>query len=341
MPFKMKYEIQKDYLTKGSRKRPGNNINVRFIVAHDVGNPGSTAKGNVGYFKRTENQQPASAHLFVDDKNIIECIPALTGTPERAYHVIYNVTTDNALYGYDANDAAIGVELCWGKGINNDEAYKRYVWVLAYLCYKFNLDPKRDIVGHDTLDPKRKIDPTNALRHMGKTFTQLITDVVAEYKECTGSNSTPAPQKATPKVGKTHKIVAGDTLWSIAQKYGTTVARLKALNPEIDVLALRIGGVLVIDPDAEPEKPKSNPQKSVDPRLAAYLKHPPVRPYPGKPVKRGDRGRDVEAIQRALKISVDGIFGLVTEKAVKDYQKKFPFLKVDGIVGYETWNVMF
>lgn len=336
----MKYPIRADYLPKGTKRRGGAKAKkIRFIVWHDTGNPGSTAKGNVNYFKNSANSMSASAHLFVDDKEIIECIPAVTGTPEKAWHVIYDVTTDNKMYGDDANDAAIGVEMCWGGNVNNTESYKRTVWLLAYLCHKFGLDPKRDIVGHDTLDPKRKVDPTNALRKMGKTFAQGINDVVKEYQECTGKTSTPV-QQPSAKTGKTHKVVKGDTLWGISQKYGTTVAKLKSLNPEVDPLALQIGTVLVIDPTVKAE-PKPATTTKVDPRLAQYLKTPPVRPYPGKPVKRGARGRDVEAIQRAVKVSVDGSFGAQTEQAVKNYQKRFPFLVADGVVDYNTWNVMF
>jgi len=39
----------------------------------------------------------------------------------------------------------------------------------------------------------------------------------------------------------TYTIVSGDTLAGIAAKTGTTVARLKQLNPGIDPNALRIG----------------------------------------------------------------------------------------------------
>ncbi|MGG3006180.1 peptidoglycan-binding domain-containing protein [Geobacillus stearothermophilus] len=45
-------------------------------------------------------------------------------------------------------------------------------------------------------------------------------------------------------------------------------------------------------------------------------------PYPGKPLKIGSKGKDVERIQRALKVKVDGVFGKQTEAAVKAYQKR-------------------
>ncbi|MDZ7370212.1 MAG: M15 family metallopeptidase [candidate division KSB1 bacterium] len=65
-----------------------------------------------------------------------------------------------------------------------------------------------------------------------------------------------------------------------------------------------------------------------------------IVPYPGKPLKLGSKGKDVERIQRALKIKVDGVFGKQTETAVKAYQKR-KGLVADGIVGEKTWNILF
>jgi len=186
MSFKMKYEITKKYLTSGTKRRSGIKMpSVKFVVAHDTGNKGSTALNNVTYYENTKNETSASAHLFVDDKFIYECIPALTGTPEKAWHVLYNKTKDNELYGDDSNDVAIGVEYCYGNNINSAESYKRYVWVIAYICYKFNLDPKKAITAHFILDPQRKSDPKSGLADSGRTYEQLLKDIVSEYEDCT------------------------------------------------------------------------------------------------------------------------------------------------------------
>lgn len=69
--------------------------------------------------------------------------------------------------------------------------------------------------------------------------------------------------------------------------------------------------------------------------------------YPGTPVRLGDTGEAVIAIQRSLneisnnypaipKVSVDGIFGESTENAVKTLQSIFN-LTPDGVVGLATW----
>jgi Transglycosylase-like domain/Putative peptidoglycan binding domain len=52
-------------------------------------------------------------------------------------------------------------------------------------------------------------------------------------------------------------------------------------------------------------------------------------------VKRGDRGDAVRKIQSALGVAADGVFGPMTERAVKHFQRS-KGLVVDGIVGPQT-----
>jgi len=55
------------------------------------------------------------------------------------------------------------------------------------------------------------------------------------------------------------------------------------------------------------------------------------------PLKLGSKGPDVVKLQEALEIKADGDFGLMTESAVKAYQRAIG-LKDDGIVGPKTAN---
>ncbi len=54
-------------------------------------------------------------------------------------------------------------------------------------------------------------------------------------------------------------------------------------------------------------------------------------------LKLGSRGNDVKTLQSKLNLVADGIFGPITEEAVKDFQEKNG-LTADGIVGTKTWN---
>lgn len=57
-------------------------------------------------------------------------------------------------------------------------------------------------------------------------------------------------------------------------------------------------------------------------------------------LKKGSTGDDVKKLQEFLGVPADGIFGELTENAVKQWQAKNN-LVTDGIVGKKTWNAMF
>ena len=54
---------------------------------------------------------------------------------------------------------------------------------------------------------------------------------------------TPAPE---PGAVVEHRVADGETLWSISQLYGVTIADIEALNPDLDASLLQIGQVVFI-----------------------------------------------------------------------------------------------
>jgi peptidoglycan hydrolase-like protein with peptidoglycan-binding domain len=60
----------------------------------------------------------------------------------------------------------------------------------------------------------------------------------------------------------------------------------------------------------------------------------------GLPLTWGSQGELVAHVQRALHVTVDGVFGPETEAAVRRYQVA-AHLDVDGVVGPTTWSAMF
>jgi N-acetylmuramoyl-L-alanine amidase CwlA len=161
-------------LPNGSKRRPGIKMGkVEFITAHDSGNPGSTAAQNVSYYINSANEMEASAHYFIDDKDIICCIPE----NEKAWGVRYICPKDNELYGDDANDCSIHIELCYGGDIDNEKAYNNYIELMANICNRYNLKPMIHISGHYLLDPSRRTDPLGALKTVGKTMDDFLKDV--------------------------------------------------------------------------------------------------------------------------------------------------------------------
>lgn len=173
-------QIQQKYLPPKTLRRSGDLINgVKFICCHDTGNDDSTAEQNVDYFIQSANFESASAHSFVDDQGVIECIPAT----EKAWHVRYATLIDNQMFGADANDWALGIELCYSPAgkFDSKKAYQNYVDYIAMLCKQYDLDPSTKLVGHYTLDPSRRSDPINAFSKIGKTWEIFIADINASF----------------------------------------------------------------------------------------------------------------------------------------------------------------
>lgn len=168
--------ITQKYIPTNTLRRSGLPIHaVKFIVCHDTGNDGSSALMNVNYYISSAKDQQASAHAFVDASGVIECIPQ----NEKAWHVQYGTTVDNKMFGFDANDDALAVELCFStKGLFDTKvAYANYVEYIRNLCLKYSLNPRVSLVAHGTLDPARRTDPFTAFATIGKTWQNFLDDI--------------------------------------------------------------------------------------------------------------------------------------------------------------------
>lgn len=160
-------------IPSGTKRRSGQkNLGVLFAVLHDTGNPGSTALGNAKYYTDSCNEIEASAHVFIDDKDIIEVIPL----DEKAWHVMYGTPTDNIMFGDDANDVAVGIEACYGGTINSSLVWRNVTLYLRELMHEYHLR-NYHFVGHFMLDPGRKTDPQNFLKFCGKTWMDLMVEL--------------------------------------------------------------------------------------------------------------------------------------------------------------------
>lgn len=196
--------ITQKYIPVPTQRRSGIPIQgVKFIVCHDTGNDGTSALTNVNYYITSRNDMQASAHAFVDDKGVVECIP-LT---EKAWHVQYGPTIDNKMFGFDANDDALAVELCFStKGLFDTKlAYANYVEYIRSLCKTYNLDARTQLVAHATLDPARRTDPLTAFATIGKTWQNFLDDVAGSVEE--EMISIPVPKSKVERIRKIIEII--------------------------------------------------------------------------------------------------------------------------------------
>lgn len=321
----MKYPISRSYIRTGNSRSGRKLGTVLFIVSHDTGNPGTSASQNRNYFN---NQQPsASAHTFIDDKTILEIIPL----DEVAFHVQYGITEDNRRYGANANDASIGVELCYGGSINFQQAYSRYVWYHAYLCSRFGLNPDKQIIGHYTLDPARRTDPINSFSQYGISWAQFIRSVKQVLAEEFG-----AP--------------AADTL---PVREGDSGSLVKSIQQNLITAGFTISADGVFGPATE-QAVRAFQQKNgltadgiVGPQTYSALNKPKQSyPLPSGVYRLGASGEPVKQIQRALQKlglkpgSIDGEYGPQTAAAVRKFQSRYSALADDGVYGPSTRSYM-
>ncbi|WP_415425700.1 N-acetylmuramoyl-L-alanine amidase [Staphylococcus borealis] len=199
--------VKYDFLPIGIRRsgQPLTSKKPLFAVAHDTGNPHTTAQTNVNYYKNTymiDWSLVASAHIFVDDKECIVCIPVT----EKAWHVIYNTPIDNQWYNADANDVAFGVEGSYFPGNiqRSRKSLDNMARVLAYLCNYWGIDYKTEVPGHQDIQGD-KIDPGNLLEACGysrnvKNLDKQIAKYINGVKKSSPSKklSEKTTQKPTP-----------------------------------------------------------------------------------------------------------------------------------------------
>lgn len=127
-------------------------------------------------------------------------------------------------------------------------------------------------------------------------------------------------------------VQPGDTLFAIAQRFGTTVQAIVQANNITNPNLITVGQVLIIPVGPAPPGPQPIPPPTP----------PPVQ---CPPLRRGDRGPLVRVLQTQLQRSgfdpgpIDGIFGSRTDAAVRAFQQQRN-LPVTGVVDVATWTAL-
>ena len=120
--------------------RPGTPMpatDVKYIVVHYTGNPGSKAINNRNYFNNpAANLYGSSSHFIVGlDGEIIQCIP----TDEVAYA------------NYPMNYSTISIEVCHpdATGKYNEATYRSLIRLITWLCGEYHFDETNVIRHYD------------------------------------------------------------------------------------------------------------------------------------------------------------------------------------------------
>ena len=96
------------------------------------------------------------------------------------------------------------------------------------------------IVEYGFLDSK--LDDVNQLKNNWQNYAEAVVKAVSEYLNIPYNKNT---NPNTSSSDGTYKVVSGDTLWSIAKKFDTTVNEIKRLNNLSNNL-LKVGSNLIV-----------------------------------------------------------------------------------------------
>ncbi|MHA5219558.1 peptidoglycan recognition protein family protein [Dysosmobacter sp. Phy] len=159
--------VEQDLLPINEWSRPGTELEeIRGVVIHYVGNPGTAARANRNYFASladgTEGTY-ASSHFIVGlEGEVIQCVPL----------------TEIAYASNERNDDTIAIEVCHpdAAGQFSDVTYWRTVELTAWLCHTFHLDPERDVIRHYDVTGKRC--PVYYVEHP-EAWEDFLVDVAA------------------------------------------------------------------------------------------------------------------------------------------------------------------
>lgn len=320
----MSYTIDKQIIP-GLPRVDYRNGKPEGVVLHETGNYGGTAQGNRNYEANHFNE--AFVHFFVDWNSIVQ----VADTNHGAYGA-----------GPVANKRFIHIELVRTHDKKQfADSYDRYTWLVSQMLHQYGLKPQhlvtlwthKDVTQH--LGGTTHQDPDAYLATFGVTVDKLISDITSKFNEGSKPEPKPAPSATKPVTGSLYRVrkSAGDVKSQIgAFKDKSAATDLAKKNKGYEVYDE--SGNLVYGNTVQPQ------QKPVSKPVSKPVASKSIVPYPGHILKTGSKGHDVERVQRALGISVDGIYGAKTVAAVKAYQKRHG-LSADGIVGPATWSTIF
>ena len=125
---------------------------IKYIVVHYTGNSTDTAYNNTKYFKSVNRN--ASAHYFVDDNNIYQCVE----DKNVSWHCGDKLKSGNggSYYGKCTNYNSIGVEMCCTNYDISAKTESNAIELVKYLMKKYNI-PANNVIRH--YDVTNKICP--------------------------------------------------------------------------------------------------------------------------------------------------------------------------------------
>lgn len=186
-------KINKKLVTRNFSSRHGSKI--EYIVIHDTGNekPLATAEAHYNYFNNGDRS--ASAHYFVDEKQILQIIDDSNSS--------WHVGDGKGKYGI-LNRNSIGIEICINDGEYTTEI-KRTIELTKHLMNKYNI-PIENVVRH--YDASRKNCPAKLSKNDWEAWRAFKIQLERELKK----SDTVTAKRALIETVKNGKLITVDGL---------------------------------------------------------------------------------------------------------------------------------
>ena len=147
--------VYTDFLPEGSRARPGQTREIKYLVIHETDNfsAGADAAAHNSFIHQNANAESGivSWHYTVDDHEIYHHLP----DTETAYHAGDMMTEGGG------NMNGIGIEMCVNEGGNYEQTLINTEKLCASLCIAYNLNPDKALKKHQ--DFMEKVCPAKLI----------------------------------------------------------------------------------------------------------------------------------------------------------------------------------
>lgn len=134
---------------------------IKYIVIHDTGNKRKGAGANNHYLYFNGGNRNASAHYFIDDKEILQ----LVEDDNASWHC----GDGKGMYGI-TNSNSIGIEICVNPDSDYNIAVQNTIELTKYLMNKHNI-PLNNVVRH--YDASRKNCPASMSKDNWKAWEEF------------------------------------------------------------------------------------------------------------------------------------------------------------------------
>ncbi len=143
---------------------------IKYITVHDTGNPNKGADAEAHFKLHDRADRGASAHYFVDDKQILRIIR----DEDKSWHC----GDGKGKYGI-TNENSIGIEMCINSDGDFNKTYQNTLDLVKHLMGKYNILIDR-VVRH--YDASRKSCPNNWSKNNWDKWNKFKSDLqVKDY----------------------------------------------------------------------------------------------------------------------------------------------------------------